>query len=182
MAKRLLFLLPALIFAVVVGYFVWGLTDPDRNPSEVPSAMVGQPVPEIDLPPIDGGDLPGLKTADLRNGRVTLVNFFASWCIPCRAEHPLLMDLADEGTVRLVGINYKDRPVDALNWLDELGNPYERIGADHNARAGIEFGVSGVPETYVIDREGRIRYQRIGPIDHRELEDRIRPLVEELSQ
>ena len=181
MQTRLLYLLPVLVFAVIAGYFVWGLTDPERNPSEVPSAMVGQPVPDFVLPAVAGLDLPGVATADLKDGRPTLVNFFASWCVPCRAEHPLLMDLAEEGELRLVGINYRDAPADAVAWLAELGNPYERIGADDKARTGIDFGVSGVPETFVIDREGRIRYQEIGPLTTEILEERLRPLIEELG-
>ena len=181
MQTRLLYLLPVLVFAVIAGYFVWGLTDSERNPNEVPSAMVGQPVPDFVLPAVAGLDLPGVSTADLKNGRPTLVNFFASWCVPCRAEHPLLMDLAAEGGLRLVGINYRDAPADAVAWLDELGNPYERIGADDKARTGIDFGVSGVPETFVIDREGRIRYQEIGPLTTETLEERLRPLIEELG-
>lgn len=181
MITRLLFLLPVLLFVVVAGYFVWGLTDPTRNPREVPSALVGKPVPNFDLAAVPGVDLPGLATADLSGGEVTLVNVFASWCVPCRAEHPIFMELAAEERVRMVAINYRDKPEDAAAWLEELGNPYERIGADDNARAGIEWGVSGVPETFVIDSAGMIRYQHIGPITPDNLETVILPLIEGLT-
>lgn len=181
MRARLLYLLPVLVFAVIAGYFAWGLVDPERNPREVPSAMVGQPVPDFVLPAVAGLDRPGVATADLKNGRPTLVNFFASWCVPCRAEHPLLMELAAESDLHLVGINYRDAPADAVAWLDELGNPYDRVGADAKARTGIDFGVSGVPETFVIDAEGRIRYQEIGPLTEQTLEETLRPIIEELG-
>ena len=179
--RRLVYILPVAIFAVVAGFFVWGL-DPNRDPRRVPSALVDKPAPSFDLPPIDGGTLPGLNTADLKDGRVTLVNFFASWCLPCRAEHPLFMKLAAEDRVRLVAINYRDKPEAATAWLEELGNPYERIGADRNARVGIDWGVSGVPETFVVDGDGRIRYQHIGPIHPPDLENVILPLLEAIGE
>ena len=179
--RRFLFLLPVLIFAVIIGYFAWGLTDPDRDPNQVPSAMVGKPLPEFDLAPVVGLDVPGLARADLAQGEVTLINFFASWCIPCRAEHPLFMEMAEAGEVAMVGINYRDAPRDAIAWLDELGNPYSRIGADPNSRAGIDFGVSGVPETYVIDGKGQIRYQHIGPLTRQDLDETLRPMIESLQ-
>ena len=181
MARRALFLAPLLLFAVVAGYFLWGLIS-DRDPSLVPSMLIDKPVPAFDLPPPDGLDRPGLATADLQTGEVSLVNFFASWCLPCRAEHPLLMELAEAGGVRVLGINYRDRPEDARRWLGELGNPYERVGADARGRTGIDFGVSGVPETFVIDREGKIRYQHIGPLMARDVEEKIVPMIEALSQ
>ena len=181
MAKRLLYLLPVAIFVLVAAYFVWGLVS-GRNPREVPSALIEKPVPQFDLPPLEGTGLPGLATADLVNGEVTLVNIFASWCLPCRAEHPLLMELAKDSSIRLVGINFRDDPAAGVRWLAELGNPYSRIGADLNARTGIDWGVSGVPETYIIDREGRIRYQHIGPMQLRDYEETIRPLIEDLKQ
>lgn len=180
MGGRLLYLLPIMVFAVVAGYFVWGL-NPARDPSQVPSALIDKPVPRFDLPALDGVERPGLATTDLNGGQVTLVNFFASWCLPCRAEHPLLMDLAENKSLRLVAINYKDKPADAVRWLAELGNPYARIGADRPGRTAIDWGVSGVPETFVVDRDGRIRYQHIGPIHPSQLEDTILPLIESLA-
>jgi cytochrome c biogenesis protein CcmG/thiol:disulfide interchange protein DsbE len=177
--KRVLYLLPALVFAVIVGYFVWGL-DPARDPSRVPSALIDKPVPQFELAPLDGIGRPGLASAQLQ-GQVSLVNFFASWCLPCRAEHPLLMRLAGRDGVRLAGINYKDEAADAVRWLEDLGNPYDMIGVD-GGRTAIDWGVSGVPETFVIDRAGRIRYQHIGPIHPQQLEQIILPLLEELAR
>jgi cytochrome c biogenesis protein CcmG/thiol:disulfide interchange protein DsbE len=181
MTRRALYLLPLLLFALVAGYFLWGLAS-GRNPSLVPSALIDKPAPAFDLPPLDGLDRPGLATADLQNGGVALVNFFASWCLPCRAEHPLLMDLAESGGARILGINFRDRPEDARRWLGRDGNPYERVGVDDRGRTSIDFGVSGVPETFVIDREGRIRYQHIGPLMASDIEDKIMPLIESLSE
>ena len=182
--RRFLFLLPVLLFAVVAGYFAWGLTDPDRDPNAVKSAMVGKALPDFALDAVPGLEQPGLSSEDLRvlasEGKPVLVNFFASWCIPCRAEHPTLMAMAEAGEAEIVGINYQDKPVDAVAWLDELGNPYSHVGADPNSRGGIEFGVSGVPETFLIDADGNIRHQQIGPITDAVLEEKIRPLLEEL--
>lgn len=113
---------------------------------------------------------------------MTLVNFFASWCVPCLAEHPLLVGLARSGEVRLVGINYKDKTEDATAWLKRHGNPYARIGADREGRTGIDFGISGVPETFIIDKDGRIAYQHIGPLTAEAIEDKILPLIKELRQ
>ena len=174
--QRLLFLIPVAIFAVVAVYFVLGL---QRDPSIVPSALIDKPAPAFDLPPVhDGAD--GFKTADLE-GRVSLVNVFASWCIPCRVEHPLFMELAANGTVPVLGINWKDQQPDAVAWLAELGDPFERIGLDLNGRAGIEWGVYGVPETYVIGPDGRIRYKHVGPLTREELDRTILPMVQDLS-
>jgi len=178
---RALYLLPVVVFAVVAGYFLWGLADPSRDPRAVPSARVGNDILPFELAPVEGTGVPGLSSSDLASGEVTLVNFFASWCVPCRAEHPLLMQLAEEGTIRLVGINYKDRPEDAVQWLEELGNPYTQIGSDLNGRAGIDWGVSGVPETFIVDGNGGIRHQQIGPIFPEILEKEILPLIEELG-
>ena len=178
--KRLLFLLPVVVFAVVAAYFLWGL-NPERDPREVPSALIDKPVPEFELPPIPGGDKPGFSSADLTgSGQVALVNVFASWCIPCKAEHPLLMRLAADDVVPVYGINYKDKPAEARQWLADLGNPYTKIGADLDGRVAIEWGVYGVPETFVIGPEGRIRYKHTGPMRPEDLEEKILPLVENL--
>jgi cytochrome c biogenesis protein CcmG/thiol:disulfide interchange protein DsbE len=180
MARRLPYLLPLVFFAVIAGYFLWAL-DPARDPSAVPSALIDKPVPKFSLPPIEGIGSPGLATSDLKRGEVTLVNVFASWCVPCRAEHPLLMRLAEDDIATVYGINYKDKPVEAREWLEMLGNPYGRIGADRSGRAAVEWGVYGVPETFVVDAEGKIRYRHIGPIHRSELEETILPLVEGLK-
>ncbi|MEO3428017.1 DsbE family thiol:disulfide interchange protein [Pelagibius sp. CAU 1746] len=178
MTKRLLFLLPVLIFLVVAGYFLWGL-GPERDPKNIPTVMIDRPTPGFDLAAVPGVGVPGLATADLGKGQVVLVNFFASWCVPCRAEHAFLTDLAEETGVPLYGINHRDKPEDAAAWLAELGNPYTRIGADPG-RAAVEWGVTGVPETFVVDREGRIRYHHRGPLVPDVIERQVKPLLEEL--
>jgi cytochrome c biogenesis protein CcmG/thiol:disulfide interchange protein DsbE len=181
MRRRLLYLVPAVIFGVITGYFIWGLIS-DRDPRAIPSVMIDQPVPEFELGPIEGMEGPGLKTADLTGGEVTLVNFFASWCIPCRIEHPFLTELVKNDRARLVGINYKNEPEEARAWLVQLGDPYAAIGADTTGRVGIEWGVYGLPETFVIDKQGRIRYRHVGPIDADALDRTIRPLLRELGK
>jgi cytochrome c biogenesis protein CcmG/thiol:disulfide interchange protein DsbE len=179
--RRLVFLAPVALFGVLAGYFVWGL-NPDRNPRDLPSVMIDQPVPEFALSPIEGMEGPGLSDADLRTGEVTLVNFFASWCVPCRLEHRYLLELAKDDKVHLYGVNYKNEPAEARAWLAELGNPYGRIGADATGRVGIDWGVYGLPETFIIDRTGRIRYRRVGQIDQVTLDREILPLLRELSK
>ena len=181
MRRQLLYLIPAVIFGVIAGNFLWGLIS-DRDPREIPSVMIDQPVPEFELGPIEGMDGPGLKTADLTDGQVTLVNFFASWCVPCRIEHAFLIQLVKRDGVRLVGINYKNEAEEARTWLAQLGNPYAQIGADTTGRVGIEWGVYGLPETFMIDKKGRIRYRRVGPIDADTLDREIRPMLRELGK
>jgi cytochrome c biogenesis protein CcmG/thiol:disulfide interchange protein DsbE len=172
--RRLLYLIPVIVFAAVGIGLAVGLT---RDPGTLPSALLDRPVPAFELPALEGGD--GLSSADLK-GRVSLVNVFASWCVPGRGEHPVLMRLAEEG-VPIFGINYKDPPDQAQAWLAELGDPFEKIGADHNGRVGIEWGVYGVPETFVVDAEGRIRHRHVGPIQARDLERTLLPILAELS-
>jgi len=165
--------LPVLVAAAVGLFLFQGLY---LNPREIPSSLIGKPAPVFDLPPI-AGQKGGLKTADL-TGQVTLVNVFASWCVACRAEHPLLMRLAAEKTVPILGLNYKDDPDAALNWLARHGDPYERAGSDRSGRVGIDFGVYGVPESFVIDASGRIVCKQIGPIGENDLNKRILPAIE----
>jgi cytochrome c biogenesis protein CcmG, thiol:disulfide interchange protein DsbE len=171
--KRLLFALPALVFVVLVGYFVLSL---QRDPSSLPSALIDKPAPDFALPPLT--DEPGLATADLR-GQVTLVNFFASWCVPCRSEHPVLMRIGK--SVKLVGIAYKDKPDDSRRFLDQLGNPYARIAMDREGRTAIDFGVYGVPETYVVDKAGKIRLRFVGPLTPKAWDEEIAPLIRRLQ-
>jgi cytochrome c biogenesis protein CcmG/thiol:disulfide interchange protein DsbE len=171
--KRLLFALPVLFFAVIVGYFVLGL---GRDPATLPSALIDKPAPDFSLPPL--GDGPGLATADLR-GRVTLVNFFASWCAPCRSEHPVLMRIGK--AVPLVGIAYKDKPEESRRFLAELGDPYTRVAVDREGRTAIDFGVYGVPETYVVDASGTIRLRHVGPVTQKAWDEEIAPLIRRLS-
>ena len=175
---RLITVVPAAVFALVAVLLGWALTS---DPSEVPSALTDKPLPVFDLPPLDAG-ADGLATADVTGGGIGVLNVFASWCVPCQAEHPLLTEIAGWEGVTLYGINYKDAPADARAWLDEHGDPYARIGADRDGRAGIELGVYGVPETFFVGADGNIRYKQIGPITREALETRIRPLIEHLNQ
>ncbi|QRM35231.1 DsbE family thiol:disulfide interchange protein [Microvirga sp. VF16] len=163
---RLLVLLPILIFSVLALIFLVRLTTGD--PSKLPSALIGRPVPEFSLAPLpgltaDGTPVPGLSTADLK-GRVTVVNVWASWCVPCRQEHPVLMELAKESGLKVAGINYKDNPDNARRFLGMLGNPYAAVGVDQDGRTAINWGVYGVPETFVVGSDGVIRYRHVGPI------------------
>jgi cytochrome c biogenesis protein CcmG/thiol:disulfide interchange protein DsbE len=139
----------------------------------------------FELPPLPGrtaGEGGGLSRADLGGGEgPMLVNVFASWCVPCRIEHPLIARLAEEHGVTVHGLNYKDRPGAALAWLQEMGDPYAKIGSDQNGRVGIEWGVYGVPETFVIDKEGRVAYKHVGPLQPRDVERTILPLLEKLK-
>ena len=173
--KRVFFLLPLAIFLGMAFYFAIGLT---KDPRKLPSALLDQPVPGFDLPALKP-EKPGLATGDLM-GEVVIVNVFASWCVPCCAEHPLWMKLAESGEVPIHAINWKDQRAAAVTWLRELGDPYSRIGHDLDNKAGIEWGVYGVPETYVIDREGRIRYKHVGPVFKETFTETIEPLLKEL--
>jgi cytochrome c biogenesis protein CcmG/thiol:disulfide interchange protein DsbE len=175
--SRLLYILPLLLFGAVAAYFAVGLT---KDPRLLPSALIDKPAPEFALPPLYDGK-PGLAKADL-GGEVKLVNVFASWCVPCKVEHPVLMRFSEKNAAPLYGINYKDRKKDAVAWLNQLGDPYKRIGQDLSGRVGIDWGVYGVPETYIVDREGRIRYRHVGPILPDVMEKTILPLVEELKK
>ncbi|MGX1499672.1 cytochrome c biogenesis protein CcmG/thiol:disulfide interchange protein DsbE [Labrenzia sp. MBR-25] len=169
-AKRgfpVLVLLPLVVFAGLAALFLFQLTL-GGDPQKIPSALINKPAPEFDLPPVEGlteGDtaVPGFSRQDL-SGKISVVNVFASWCVPCRQEHPLLEDLAKVEGIQLLGINYKDKPENARRFLGSLGNPYQRVGADTAGRTAIEWGVYGVPETFVIDGDGMIRYKFIGPL------------------
>lgn len=174
---RLTFVLPVGVFVIVAVFFAYGLT---MDPSKIPSVLIGKSVPEFSLSPVAGRTL-GLSSEDLE-GEVSLLNVFASWCAECRREHPLLMRLREDDVVPLHGLNYKDKPEDARGWLDGLGDPYTRTGADLDGRVAIDFGVYGVPETFVIDRQGRIAYKHIGALDQEILENRILPLVRQLRE
>jgi cytochrome c biogenesis protein CcmG, thiol:disulfide interchange protein DsbE len=163
---RLIFLLPVVIFAGLALLFLVRLQGGD--PSQVPSALIGRPVPAFSLEPLEGlaaqgQPVPGLASEDLK-GRVTVVNLWASWCAPCREEHPILMDLARDPSIRVVGINYKDRAENARRFLGTFGNPFAAVGIDPNGRTAIDWGVYGVPETFVIGPDGTIRHKQIGPL------------------
>ncbi|MEJ0097603.1 MAG: DsbE family thiol:disulfide interchange protein [Bauldia sp.] len=179
---RLIHLLPLGFFACLALVFFIRL-DSGVDPSAIPSPLVGHAAPAFDLPALDGLGVPGLKRADL-DGKVTLVNVFASWCVPCRQEHPVLEALGKEfgaanGPVRLVGINYKDQPDNARAFLGEVGNPYAAIGVDQAGRAAIDWGVYGVPETFVVDAHGVIRHKFIGPLTTDQVESVLKPLIGE---
>jgi len=174
--RRLAVFLPVAVFAGLAVVLAWGL---GRNAADIPSALIGKPVPEFSLPPVQGRTL-GLSSAELR-GEVSLVNVFASWCVACREEHPLFMRLEAGGTVPLHGLNYKDQPADAAKWLNTLGDPYTRTGADLNGRVAVDWGVYGVPETFVVSADGRIAYKHIGPVTEQALNETILPLVARLQ-
>lgn len=175
--SRLARFLPLALFGALAVVLGIGLT---LDPRKVPSPLIGKAVPEFALPPVLGRTL-GLASEDLK-GEVSLVNVFASWCVACREEHPVLMQLSRDGVVPIHGLNYKDRPQDAAKWLDTLGDPYMRTGADLKGLVAIDWGVYGVPETFVIDRNGRIAYKHIGPITPQVLEKTLRPIIDGLRQ
>mgnify|MGYP003338726686 FL=1 len=170
------FLLPLAVFAVVVGFLAVGLT---LNPREVPSPLVGKAAPDFSLPQLYETE----KTFSPKDmaGKVWLLNFWASWCNGCKDEHPVLMQMAKSGEVPIYGVDYKDQRGEALTWLQQWGNPYPLVAVDESGRVGINYGVYGVPETYVIDKQGIIRYKQIGPIDQDVLHKKILPLVKELQ-
>lgn len=165
--SRLILILPGLIFLGLTVLFAVQLVS-GRNPAEVPSVLIDKPVPTFSLAPLegllaDGKPVPGFSNADLK-GRVTVVNVWASWCAPCRQEHPLLVDLAKDPSIRVVGINQRDNPDNARRFLGTLGNPYSAVGVDPNGRASIDWGVYGVPETFIVGSDGTIRHKHIGPL------------------
>jgi cytochrome c biogenesis protein CcmG/thiol:disulfide interchange protein DsbE len=176
MRRYLITIVPLMVFLVLGAAFAVGLS---RDPKVIPSALLDRPVPDFDLPALVPSK-EGLASEDLR-GSVTVVNVFASWCVPCRAEHPLWMRVAEQDDIRLVAINYKDRKSDALAWLDDLGDPYSRIGQDVQGRAGIDWGVYGVPETFIIDAGGSIRYKHVGPVMDADWEETLAPLIRSLE-
>jgi cytochrome c biogenesis protein CcmG, thiol:disulfide interchange protein DsbE len=182
---RLVVLVPLVAFLGVAALFFVRLGAGD--PSQVPSALIGHPAPAVDLPAVEGLNregmpVPGLAGADFL-GQVTLVNVWASWCVPCHDEAPLLLQLAGDPRIRVVGINYKDQPENARRFLGRYGNPFIASGADPSGRAAIEWGVYGVPETFVVGRDGKIAFKLVGPITPDNLQDLLRPAIEKaLSQ
>ena len=181
-AKRpsLLVFLPLLIFGAIAALFLLRLFAGDS--SRLPSALIGQPAPQTTLPPVAGLDrngepVPGIDPARFK-GAVTVMNVWASWCVPCHDEAPLLMSLAHDTRLRVIGINYKDDPENARRFLGRYGNPFAAAGADQNGRAAIEWGVYGVPETFVVGRDGRIAYKLVGLITPENLDAVIKPEIE----
>ncbi len=170
------FLIPIGLFAVLGVLLAYGLR---LNPRRIPSPLIGKPLPHFNLPILqDPGQT--LTNADLR-GHVVLINVWASWCVSCREEHPLLVDVARQKIVPIIGVSYKDKPADALAELKVSGDPYEKDVLDSNGRAAINWGVYGVPETFVVDRNGIIRYKQIGPITPRAWQQKLLPLVRKLE-
>lgn len=174
--RRWLALLPLLVFMALAGVFLAQLLS-DRDTSTVPSALIGQPAPNTPLPALDGVGLPGFEPSQLA-GKVTLVNVWASWCVPCRQEHPVLMELARDGRVDIVGFNYKDKPENARRFLAELGNPYTALGVDESGRSAIDWGVYGIPETFLIGKDGKIAWKHVGPFDPQNVASTLMPEIE----
>lgn len=183
---RLRYIIPAALFLVLGAGFVYALVaiqSGKKNPSEVPSALIGKPAPDFALPAPEGFPQ-GLSAADLK-GKVTILNVFASWCPPCHVEHPLLLELAKEakgGAFQLVGLNWKDKDEKLAAWFKEAGDPFSRIGADRTGRIGIEWGVYGAPETYILDRDAKIVYRYAGPLTKDLIRDEIRPILAKLKR
>jgi cytochrome c biogenesis protein CcmG/thiol:disulfide interchange protein DsbE len=177
--RRAMLLVPLVVFLALAALFFYRLGTGD--PSRVPSALIGHPVPATNLPPIegltrDGKPVPGLTNAAFK-GAVTVVNVWASWCVPCHDEVPFLAQLAKDKRIQLVGINYKDAPDNARRFLNRYGNPFAAAGADENGRTAIDWGVYGVPETFVVGRGGNIAYKLIGPIDANNLAKVLEPEI-----
>jgi cytochrome c biogenesis protein CcmG, thiol:disulfide interchange protein DsbE len=175
--RRALFILPFLLFLVLAGYFALALR-PGRNPQELPSALIDKEAPAFQLAGLNGDGI----ARDALKGQPVLINFFASWCLPCREEHPLLMRLAEQEHVPLYGIDYKDKPEAAQNLLKEFGDPYRAIGVDRDGRVGLDFGVYGVPETYVLDSSGHIRKRFVGPLTAEQVNKELLPLLKALQR
>jgi cytochrome c biogenesis protein CcmG/thiol:disulfide interchange protein DsbE len=179
---RLRYIVPVAVFAVIaaiLGYMLLELKDGRRDPRYVPSPLVGQSAPQFALAGPEGIDT-SLSRADL-DGRITVVNIFASWCVPCLAEHPIMTRLGADPRVQLAGINYRDAPSDARGWLAQHGNPYDRIGADRDGRVGLDWGITGVPETFIVGPDGVIRYHHRGPVTPQILEEQILPAIAEIA-
>lgn len=188
-AKRsripVLVLLPLIVFIVLAGLFLVQLTI-GRDPSVIPSALLDKPAPKMELPAVEGLNkagtpVPGFSNADF-TGKVSVVNVFASWCVPCRQEHPFLEELSKTPDIQMLAINYKDPPENARRFLSSFGNPFDRIGSDEKGRAGIEWGVSGVPETFLVDPDGIIRYKLFGPLTPQNYQEFVKKLEDVKAQ
>ena len=191
--KLLRALIPLALFAAVAVFLAMGL---GLNPSEVPSPLIGKPAPAFALPQLVDGTVTVTGTSSTTNtntstgqplsredllGKVWMLNVWASWCAPCREEHPLVVDIAQRKLVPVYGLNYKDAPAAATQWLRQLGNPYTGVLVDADGRVGIDFGVYGVPETFIIDRQGIVRFKHVGPLNAGVVRDKIEPLLRTLN-
>ncbi|MBO6721586.1 MAG: DsbE family thiol:disulfide interchange protein [Roseitalea sp.] len=179
-------MIAVIVFFALSGVFAYMLVLPDRVASTVPSALIGRAAPQTPLPAVEGmtteaGDvMPGFDPATL-NGNISLVNIWGSWCAPCRDEHPWLMELSNDPRIQIVGFNYKDNPENAIRFLRQLGNPYDAVGADGNGRTAIEWGVYGVPETFIVGPDGVIEYKHVGPISEDIMTRKIVPEIDRLA-
>lgn len=175
--KKLIYILPLILFFILIGFFVNGL---DKDPRLIPSPLIDKSVPKFSIQQlIDEEKL--LQTSDLK-GEVLLVNFWATWCPTCRGEHDVLMEIARNKTVTIYGIDYKDKRADALTWLKDLGNPYKAVGFDLEGSTGLDWGVYGTPETFVIDKQGIIRYKHVGAVSWQDWKQILEPIVLKLQQ
>ena len=174
--RRLIVLLPLLIFLGLAGLFLAQLLS-GRDESEVPSALIDLPAPQTSLPALEGINLPGLESKSFA-GKVTLVNVFASWCAPCREEHPVLLALSQDKRFVMTALNYKDQPENARRFLGDLGNPFQAIGVDAAGRTAIDWGVYGVPETFVVGKDGKIAYKHVGPLTAEAVQTLLLPQIE----
>ena len=186
--KIFLYLLPLLVFGALIGLFFTAFSLREAGlisePGQVPSVLINKPVPEFTLPPIEFSstntlDLQGFSNADLTN-KISIVNVWASWCVPCRAEHPSLMKLSNDDRTNVFGINYKDKSKNAEKFLTELGNPYQAVGVDDSGLTSIDWGVYGVPETFIVSPTGIILYKFIGPITEQALTETFLPQLEKV--
>ncbi len=175
--RRIFVIVPLLLFLGLAGLFLVQLLS-GRDLTAVPSALIGQAAPQTMLPPVEGIDRPGIAS-DAFKGKVTLVNVWASWCAPCREEHPLLLALSQDRRFDIAGLNYKDRPENARRFLGDLGNPFSAIGADGSGRAAIDWGVYGVPETFLVGKDGKILYKHVGPLTDEAVRDDLMPHIEQ---
>jgi cytochrome c biogenesis protein CcmG/thiol:disulfide interchange protein DsbE len=174
--RRILVLLPVLLFLALAALFLMQLMS-GRDTAEIPSALIGQAAPETSLPPLEGIALPGLESRNFA-GKVTLVNVWASWCAPCREEHPLLLALSQDQRFEVAGLNYKDPPENARRFIGSFGNPYEAIGVDSAGRAAIDWGVYGVPETFLVGKDGKILFKHVGPLTEQAVAQTLLPEIE----
>jgi len=182
-SRYALALIPLIVFGVIAVTAAKMLYEQDfhgKNIAEIPSVLIGNKAPALDLPPLEGSNLPALTDNAIKD-KLTLVNVFASWCIPCREEHPILKALAKDNRLNIVAINYKDKNDNALHFLGELGNPYQAIGVDPTGKAAIDWGVYGIPESYLVAADGTILYKRVGPFDDRSLNEGLYPAMEKVG-
>ncbi|GAA2884072.1 DsbE family thiol:disulfide interchange protein [Aminobacter sp. P9b] len=177
--RKLFVLLPLLVFLALAAVFLMQLLS-GRDLSVVPSALIGQAAPKTVLPPLEGISLPGLNSAEFI-GKVTLVNVWASWCGPCRDEHPVIVSLSKDERLTIVGLNYKDKAENARRFLGDLGNPYDAVGVDPNGRAAIDWGVYGIPETFLVGKDGKIAFKHVGPMSPETVATTLMPEIEKAA-